>query len=54
MKIKEQRKGGERITIYGQIIFQGEDITNTKANDRAKKGIVLFSGKTSNIFQKAM
>jgi len=41
MKIKEQRKGGERITIYGQIIFQGEDITNTKANDRPKKGIVL-------------
>jgi branched-chain amino acid transport system ATP-binding protein len=41
MKIKEQRKGGERITIYGQIIFRGEDITNTKANDRAKKGIVL-------------
>ncbi len=41
MKIKEQRKGGERITIYGQIIFKGGDITNTKANDRAKKGIVL-------------
>ena len=41
MKIKEQRKGGERITIYGQIIFKSEDITNTKANDRAKKGIVL-------------
>jgi branched-chain amino acid transport system ATP-binding protein len=41
MKIKEQRRGGERITIYGEIIFQGEDITNTKANNRAKKGIVL-------------
>ena len=41
MKIKEQRKGGERITVYGQIIFEGGDITNTKANDRAKMGIVL-------------
>lgn len=41
MKIKEQRRGGERITIYGQIVFKGEDITNTKANERPKKGIVL-------------
>ena len=41
MKIKEQRRGGERITIYGQIIFQGEDITDVKPNDRVEKGIVL-------------
>lgn len=41
MKIKEQRKGGERITVYGQIILQGEDITDVKPNDRVKKGIVL-------------
>ncbi len=41
MKIKEQRKGGERITIYGQIIFQGEDITEAQPFDRVKKGLVL-------------
>ena len=41
MKIKEQRRGGERITVYGQIVFQGEDITDVKPNDRVKKGIVL-------------
>lgn len=41
MKIKEQRKGGERITVYGQIIFQGKDITDVKPNHRVEKGIVL-------------
>ena len=41
MKIKEQRKGGERITVYGKIIFQGEDITETQPFERVKKGLVL-------------
>ena len=41
MKIKEQRRGGERITVYGQVIFQGEDITDVRPNDRVEKGIVL-------------
>ena len=41
MKIKEQRKGGERITLYGEIIFQGEDISETQPYDRVKKGLVL-------------
>ena len=41
MKIKEQRKGGERITIYGEIIFNGEDITKTQHFDRVGKGLVL-------------
>ncbi|UCH23220.1 MAG: ATP-binding cassette domain-containing protein [Deltaproteobacteria bacterium] len=41
MKIKEKRKGGERITIYGEILFQGEDITETQPFDRVKKGLVL-------------
>ena len=41
MQTKEKRKGGERITVYGQILFRGEDITNTKPSDRVKKGIVL-------------
>jgi len=41
MRIKEKRKGGERISIYGKIIYQGEDITETSPSDRVKKGIVL-------------
>lgn len=41
MKIKEKRRGGQRITVYGEIIFKGEDITETPPNNRVKKGIVL-------------
>lgn len=40
-KIKEQRKGGERITIYGTVKFNGEDITSTPPNERVRKGIAL-------------
>lgn len=40
-KIKEQRKGGERITIYGKIIFNGEDITDLYPSERVKMGMVL-------------
>jgi branched-chain amino acid transport system ATP-binding protein len=41
MRIKEKRKGGERINLYGKIIFNGEDITATRPSERVKKGIVL-------------
>jgi branched-chain amino acid transport system ATP-binding protein len=41
MRIKERRRGGERITVYGKILFSGEDITETKPSDRVKRGIVL-------------
>ncbi|MBN2123404.1 MAG: ATP-binding cassette domain-containing protein [Deltaproteobacteria bacterium] len=41
MRIKEKRKGGERITVYGQILFKGEDITHTRPSERVKRGIVL-------------
>ena len=41
MRIKEKRRGGERITVYGKILFRGEDITNTRPSERVKKGIVL-------------
>ncbi|MFH1115106.1 MAG: ATP-binding cassette domain-containing protein [Pseudomonadota bacterium] len=40
-KIKEQRKGGERITLYGTIVFKGEDVTNMEPNERVKRGMVL-------------
>ncbi|UCF89766.1 MAG: ATP-binding cassette domain-containing protein [Desulfobacterales bacterium] len=41
MRIKEKRRGGERITVYGAIRFNGEDITATKPEERVRKGIVL-------------
>lgn len=40
-QIKEQRKGGERITLYGTITFEGEDITTLHPSERVKKGMVL-------------
>ncbi len=40
-KIKEMRKGGERITIYGTVQFLGEDITDMHPSNRVKKGMVL-------------
>jgi branched-chain amino acid transport system ATP-binding protein len=41
VKKKEEMKGGERITVLGNIFFEGNDITLMKPSDRAKKGIVL-------------
>jgi branched-chain amino acid transport system ATP-binding protein len=41
MRTKEKRRGGERITVYGKIVFEGEDITLEKPSDRVKRGIVL-------------
>ncbi len=41
MKIKEQRKGGERINIYGEIVFKDENITEVQPFERVKKGLVL-------------
>ena len=40
MKIKEQRKGGERINIYGEIVFKDENITEVQPFERVKKGLV--------------
>ena len=41
MRIKEKRRGGERITVYGNIIFKGENITESRPDERVKMGIVL-------------
>jgi branched-chain amino acid transport system ATP-binding protein len=41
MRIKEKRRGGERITLYGNVIYNGEDITESPPSERVKKGIVL-------------
>jgi len=41
IKKKEDRRGGERITLLGEVMYEGEDITNTEPDQRVKKGIVL-------------
>jgi branched-chain amino acid transport system ATP-binding protein len=41
MQKTEIAKGGERITIIGQIIFKGKDITLLKPSERTRIGIVL-------------
>jgi len=38
---KEKMAGGERITLTGQLLFQGEDIMDMKPSSRARVGIVL-------------
>jgi branched-chain amino acid transport system ATP-binding protein len=38
---KEEMRGGERISLFGNILVDGEDITNVKPHQRAKMGIVL-------------
>jgi branched-chain amino acid transport system ATP-binding protein len=41
MRIKEKRRGGERINVYGRVIFEGQDITQTLPRQRVRRGIVL-------------
>ncbi|MGD9038572.1 MAG: ATP-binding cassette domain-containing protein [Desulfobacteraceae bacterium] len=41
MRIKEKRRGGERINIYGKITFKGKDITEVSPSNRVERGIVL-------------
>jgi branched-chain amino acid transport system ATP-binding protein len=38
---KEAMAGGERITILGDVIYRGENISRLKPSQRARKGIVL-------------
>ena len=38
---KEKMRGGERISLFGEIRHNGEAITGLKAHQRAQRGIVL-------------
>jgi branched-chain amino acid transport system ATP-binding protein len=40
-RVKEKRKGGVRITIQGEIQFEGENIIKLRPRERVKRGIVL-------------
>lgn len=52
MKEKELRRGGERITWYGDIKYEGEDLTNVKPSDRARRGLIL-SPERRQVFQES-
>ena len=41
MRIKEKRKGGERISVYGRVLYKGKDISDCPPDQRVKLGIVL-------------
>ncbi len=41
IKKKEEMRGGERISVYGSIKLDGQEITAVKPHLRAKMGIVL-------------
>jgi branched-chain amino acid transport system ATP-binding protein len=38
---KELMKGGERVSLYGRVFFDGQDMTDLTAHKRAERGIVL-------------
>ncbi len=40
-KRKEEMRGGERISIFGELSYQGEDISHMKPHERARRGIIL-------------
>jgi branched-chain amino acid transport system ATP-binding protein len=41
IKKKEEMAGGERITVVGHIRYKGEDISDLKPSQRARKGLIL-------------
>lgn len=41
LKTREQRRGGTRITITGEMKFQGENIMTMKPRQRVERGIIL-------------
>ncbi len=41
IQLKERRKGGERITVVGQVFFKGRDISHMPPFERARLGVVL-------------
>lgn len=40
-RVKEERRGGVRITIHGEIKFDGENIVKLRPRERVRKGMVL-------------
>ena len=51
-KKKEKMRGGERITILGNIYYNGTDIIDMEPSERAKNGIILCPERR-RIFQES-
>ncbi len=41
IKKKEEMRGGERISVFGRVFFNGKDMSVVKPHNRARAGIVL-------------
>ena len=52
VKKKERMRGGERITVLGDILYEGRDIGSIEPSERAKMGIVLCPERR-RIFQES-
>ncbi len=51
-KKKEEMRGGERISIFGNIIYKGVEIIHMEPSERARKGIILCPERR-RIFQES-
>ncbi len=49
---KEKMKGGIRITVLGQILFEGKEIADVEPSQRARRGIVLCPERR-RVFQES-
>ncbi len=54
IKKKEDRRGGERITVFGKIEFEGVDITYAKPSERVKMGIALARERHPVFFESSI
>ena len=52
VKRKQKMRGGERITVLGSILYDGMDIIQMEASERAKMGIILCPERR-RIFQES-
>jgi len=52
VKKKEQMRGGERIAILGNLLYEGHDIGSVEPSERAKMGIILCPERR-RIFQES-
>ena len=41
IKRKERAKGGERISLHGEVLLDGHAIQEMRASERARKGVIL-------------
>ena len=49
---KERMRGGIRITVLGEVLFDGQDVTNTEPSQRARKGLDTVPGKKKDLQRK--